>query len=202
MKKTVYGLAMGLLSISMLASCDNGEEKKDAQGTKPAAGAKADVANGNLPNYRFIDSDSIMLRYNLSIDFNEQMIVLQNNLAEEEKRQRASIQSRAAALQKKMETVQSQSEMDALKTEYQSIERLQGQAEQKLSQMGMEMERTLSQNAQTVMDSLSNFLKDYAQQRGYDAVFVKNCAPYYNPALDVTDEVVEGLNARYNKVKK
>lgn len=202
MKKTVYGLAIGLLSISLLASCGKGEEKKDTQGAKPASGAAGASAKENLPNYRFIDSDSIMLKYNLSIDFNEQMIGLQNNLAEEEKRQRASIQSRAAALQKKMEAVQSQAEMDALKTEYQSIEKLQGQAEQKLSQMGVELEKTLAQNAQTVMDSLSNFLKDYAQKRGYDAVFIKNCAPYYNPALDVTDEVVEGLNARYNKVKK
>lgn len=31
---------------------------------------------------------------------------------------------------------------------------------------------------------------------------MKAATLYINPALDVTDEVVKGLNERYNKVKK
>lgn len=187
------------MALMAVTSCSGGAEEKKAGAPKAPAASKAD---GSLPNYRFIDTDTIMLKYNLSIDFNEQMIRLQNNLADEEKRQGDVIQSRANALQAKMNNAQTQSEVDALKAEYESLQNLQNQAQQKLSQMGMDLENTLNANAKTVMDSLSNFLRDYASQRGYDAVFVKNCAPYYDPALDVTAEVVEGLNARYNKVKK
>lgn len=200
MKKSVLGLCIALQAVALLASCG---KSADADKVKhPIKPAPAYAATGAIPNYRFIDSDTIMLKYNLSIDFNEQMIRLQNSLADEEKRQRSSLQSRANALQRKMEAAQTQSDVDALKSEYETLQNLQQQAEQKLNQMGMDIEKTLAANAQTVMDSLTNFLQDYAQQRGYDAVFIKNCAPYYNPALDVTDEVVEGLNARYNKVKK
>lgn len=39
-------------------------------------------------------------------------------------------------------------------------------------------------------------------QKGYDAILFKAATLYINPALDITNEVVEGLNARYNKVKK
>ena len=35
----------------------------------------------------------------------------------------------------------------------------------------------------------------------YDAIFFKNATLYINPNLDITDEIVEGLNARYNKKK-
>ena len=198
MKKRILSVGLGLVALMVVTSCSGGAEEKAGAPKAPAV-SKAD---GSLPNYRFIDTDTIMLKYNLSIDFNEQMIRLQNNLADEEKRQGDVIQSRANALQAKMNNAQTQSEIDALKAEYESLQRLQNQAQQKLSQMGMDLENTLNTNAKTVMDSLSNFLRDYASQRGYDAVFVKNCAPYYDPALDVTAEVVEGLNARYNKVKK
>lgn len=200
MKKTILSVGIGLMALTMLPSCGNSDDK--AAGGKNATAAAKPVLPGSLPNYRFVDSDTIMLKYNLSIDFTEQMIRLQNGLADEEKRQTSIIQTKAAALQSKMNAAQSQSDIDALKSEYESIQNLQNQAQQKLAQMAMEIENTSNANAQTVMDSLTNFLRDYAAQRGYDAVFVKNCAPYYNPALDVTNEVVEGLNARYNKVKK
>lgn len=197
MKKKILGLGMLFIAVSLVCSCGNsGDKKAGAQKNLTPSGTNA----GTLPNYRFIDTDSVMLKYNLSIDFNEQMIRMQNNLNDEEKRQSNIIQSRANALQTKMNAAQSQSDVDALKSEYQSLQNLQNQAQQKLAQMSMDMESTLAANAQTVMDSLSNFLRDYAAERGYEAVFVKNCAPFYNPALDVTAEVVKGLNDRYNKV--
>lgn len=195
-------MGAGILVIAMTAC---GGNDKAADKAKPGNAATAAVTTGDLPNYRFIDTDSIGLKYNLSIDFNEQMIKLQNNLQEEERRQRSTIQARADALQNKInnaQQAQSQSEIDALQQEYANLQNLQAQAEQKLQRMSIEIENTLTANAQIMMDSLNNFLREYAAARGYDAVFVKASAPYYNPALDVTDEVIEGLNARYNKVKK
>ena len=35
--------------------------------------------------------------------------------------------------------------------------------------------------------------------RGYDAILYKNAGVFFNPALDITAEVIEGLNAAYNK---
>ena len=54
----------------------------------------------------------------------------------------------------------------------------------------------------TVNDSIQAFIKDYNKTRGYDAILYKNATLYINPDLDITSEVLEGLNARYNKVKK
>ena len=49
-------------------------------------------------------------------------------------------------------------------------------------------------------DSIEAFIKEYNKTRGYDAILYKAVGVYFNPALDITDEVIKGLNARYNKV--
>lgn len=199
-----FGVAAGILAFGALCSCGNStDEKSKAPVTKnTTTGAPTGKQVETLPNYRFINIDTIGLQYNLAIDFNEQMIRMQNNLAEEEKKQTNSLQNRANALQTKMNAAQSQSDVDALKGEYESIQKQQVSAQQKLAQMGADMEKTIEANAKTMQDSLTSFLRDFALKHGYDAVLISSAAPYYNPALDVTAEVVEGLNARYNKVKK
>ena len=206
MKKTFLSIGVGLLALAVLPSCGGGD-KADSQKAAPSKNKTLAAASGTAAaapgcNFRFIDTDSIGLQYNLAIDFNEQMVKMQSNLEAEEKKQRSSLQQRANALQSKMNNVQSQAEADKLKSEYESIQNASAQAEQKLAQMAADMEKTLAANAKTMQDSLTNFLRDFAAQNGYDAIIVNSAAPYYNPDLDVTAEVVEGLNARYNKVKK
>lgn len=217
MKKTILSVGLGLMALAILPSCggDNTQTKK-SPASKNTTPAQAQSNSGAGPNYRFIDTDSIGLKYNLAIDFNEQMIKMQSNLTEEEKKLRNSIQQQANTLQSKMSAVQSragsarseaemaqiQSEGKKLQSEYEGIQNQSSQAEQKLSQMAADMEKTIATNAKIMQDSLTNFLRDFAAQYGYDAIIVNSAAPYYNPELDVTDEVIKGLNARYNKVKK
>lgn len=203
MKRTVLTLALAAMIGSVAVSCGEKQEESTKSNAKKEALA---AAQGNLPNYRFVDMDSIMLKYNLCLDFNEQMLVLQNQLSDEEKRQTNSLNQKGESFQKRYQAASqqpqpSESEMNALQKEYENIQNLQTQAQQKLAKMGADLEETQMKNLQTVMDSVQNFLKDYAAKHGYDAVFFSNAAPYANPALDVTDEVVEGLNKRYNKVK-
>ena len=206
MKKTFLSVGIGLMALAVLPSCGGGtpekEQPKKASVSKNTTPVPAAPVNPeSTANFRFIDSESLK-EYNLAKDYEEQMIKLNSNLEEEEKKERNSLQQRANALQTKMNNVQSQAEADKLKGEYESIQKQQAQAEQKLAQMAADMEKTVQENAKTLQDSVKSFLKDYAIQKGYDAIIVSDAAPYYNPALDVTEEVIEGLNARYNKVKK
>ena len=50
--------------------------------------------------------------------------------------------------------------------------------------------------------SCKSSVTDYNKIKGYDAILFKSAGAYFNPALDITDEVVKGLNDRYNKVQK
>ena len=72
-----------------------------------------------------------------------------------------------------------------------SLATLERNAQQELLQQQMQLN-----------DSIDSFIKDYNAKHGYDAILFKNAGVYFNPALDITNEVIEGLNARYNKVEK
>lgn len=204
MNKRNLGISLMMMAALCAVSCGNSETKeKTAQKNKTAT---AVPAPGTMPNYRFVNLDTISVKYNLAIDFNEQMIRLQNGLADEEKRQQNLAQNKLAALEKKAQAAQQLTDPVAMRSQLESIQKeyedIQRSAQQKLAEAGINAEKSMADNSKILQDSLTNFLREYAEQRGYDAILVNSAAPYYNPALDVTDEVVEGLNARYNKVKK
>lgn len=210
MKRKFLTLSLAVLAASAMISCGGDDKGKSPAATgKPSVqktDAVAEAQTGQLPNYRVIDMDTILLKYNLSIDFNEQYIKMQNNFQEEYKKQNNSMNSKGESLMKRYQEASSQSvplpsEMDKIQKEYQSLQTQAGQIQEKLAKMENDIEQTQMKNLKTITDSVKNFLKDYAAARGYDAIIVSSMAPYYNPALDVTSEVVEGLNARYNKVK-
>lgn len=205
MKKTILGLGILLLASVTGVSCSNSKEQKAPGAYKNATGAAA-MTPGSMPNYRFINFDTICTKYNLAIDFTEQMMRLQNNYDSEEKKMGNHFQSRYNTFMQKQEALQQErvqlpSEVDALQKEGESLQSYYQQSQQSLMKLQMEIQQTMQSNSKTIVDSLQNFLRDYVAAHGYDAVFYSESAPYYNPALDVTDEVVEGLNARYNKVK-
>ena len=55
------------------------------------------------------------------------------------------------------------------------------------------------QQQMQLTDSIESFIKEFNKTKGYDAILYKAAGVYFNPALDITDEVIKGLNARYVK---
>ena len=82
---------------------------------------------------------------------------------------------------------------------------------QKLQQDLQDLEARLSNSLQeeyqkefqALTDTIQNFTKSYAKEKGYDFILCKSSGIdnvlYANEAYDVTDEVVKALNKRYSK---
>ena len=51
-------------------------------------------------------------------------------------------------------------------------------------------------------DSINNYVKAYNATRGYDAILLREAGVYFNPALDITAEIIQGLNARFEAGNK
>uniref|UniRef100_UPI0026589F9F OmpH family outer membrane protein n=1 Tax=uncultured Muribaculum sp. TaxID=1918613 RepID=UPI0026589F9F len=83
-----------------------------------------------------------------------------------------------------------------------SFNKKQAEAENYLASIQREAEQEMIQQQVQLNDSIEAFIKDYNAKKGYDAILFKNAGVYFNPALDITDEVIKGLNARYNKVSE
>ena len=111
------------------------------------------------------------------------------------------LQSQAAVMQNKMNN-NGYLTRESYEQDQSSLNSMQAEAQKQAATLQSNFEQQALQAQKNVNDSINAFIEEYNKSRGYDAIFFKAATLYINPALDVTDEVVEGLNARYNKLKK
>ena len=193
--------ALCLLAVTILLSlsaCGKDSEKV----TNQNAVITSMVARSDslLPNYRYVDLDSVLSKYNLAKDYNEEMLRMQTNMESEVKRHENSLQSFATSMQNKLQNNGYLTEA-SYKADQQQITDMQTKAQRAVAALQSNFENAALMAQKTVNDSIEAFIRDYNMSKGYDAIFFKAATLYINPALDITQEVVEGLNARYNKVK-
>lgn len=198
MKKNILTVLSIILLLGSAAACGS----KENDGPKKAPAKKeAKVPKDQLPNYRYVDLDSLLSRYNLAKDYNEEMLRIQGNLEQEAKKHDNAIQAFANQMQNKMQN-NSYLSRESYEQDEKHLNSLQANAQKTLGAKQQEAASKAAAAQQAVNDSIQEFIKEYNKKHGYDAIFFKAATLYIDEDLDITDEVVEGLNARYNKVKK
>lgn len=200
MKKSyskIATLAISALLIAGASACGDNSKEKAA-----APKAKTEKSSSSaLPNYRYVDLDTILSRYNLAKDYNEEMLRLQTNAESQMKQHESKIKNFATTVQNKMQNNGYLSE-ESYKADEQKMANMQNEAQRSMQNLQGNIAQAADQAQKTINDSIKAFIESYNKTRGYDAILFKAATLYINPELDITDEVVEGLNARYNKVKK
>lgn len=199
MKQFKTCLAFAAAAAMILAGSTACSDKNAESGSKKAATEKKDTSK--LPNYRYVDLDTVLSKYNLAKDYNEEMLRMQNNAESQMKQHQTKIQNFASNVQNKMQNNGYLSEA-SYKQDEQTMANMQSQAQRSYQSLQSNMEQAAMQAQKAVNDSINAFIESYNKKHGYDAIFYKQSTLYIDPALDITNEVVEGLNARYNKVKK
>lgn len=168
-----------------------------------AASKQAQKGNAAVPatlNIRYIDGDSVSAHYNLAKDFQEQYIRTLSRMQQAEQAKTAEIQKFGASIEQKMRSNGYLTE-ESYNADMARFSKMQQDASNQLSTLQRNSEAELARQQQELNDSIMTYIKEYNKTKGYDAILFKAAGVYFNPALDITDEVVEGLNARYNKVK-
>ena len=167
-----------------------------------AANDETETASfGNKLPIAYINVDSLLSKYNYAKDLNEKMINKQENA-------RASINEKARQLKKEQDDFQRKYQNNAFlsperaQQEYQRLEKkaadLQEYAQRLDNENMLEQQKMLMQ----MNDSINTFIKEYNQEKKYEAIFNNASTLYINPAYDITNEVVELLNKRYAAAKK
>ena len=189
MKKPALSLVL-LLGIAA-ASCSNGNS---GAGTAPAADANNVASASATLNIRYIDLDSVGTHYNLAKDFRAV-----SKIENAQQSKAAEIQRFGQQIEDKMKNngylSQATYEADVAK-----FNKMQQDAQSYLANLQRNSEQELAAQQQQLNDSIESFITSYNAQKGYDAILYKAAGAYFNPALDITQEVIDGLNARYNKV--
>jgi len=181
---------LAVVLMSTASSCNN----KPAEAPKAANGA----AMENL-KIRYIDEDSIMANYNLAKDINEAMLRRQNQYDAAQKQRANEINKFGNAMQQKYQNNQYLTE-EAFNADQAKLQKMQADAENYLASLQQSISNELNQSQIQLLDSIDNFMKDYAKKKGFDMVLRKSATLFIDEKFDVTNEVIEGLNKRYNKV--
>lgn len=200
MKKISLGAAALSFTLALcmaFPSCSSQQKEEKA----PVSTAKEEAPARVLPNYRYVDIDTILSKYNLAKDYSEEMLRMQTNMESEVKRHENSIQSFASTIQNKMQNNIYLSEA-SYKADQEKINNMQLNAQKAVAALQSNFETAALNANKAVTDSIQEYIKEYNSKKGYDAIFLKGATLYISPELDITADIVEGLNARYNKMKK
>lgn len=168
--------------------------------------AGADVNNntqltGDL-KIAYVLSDSILFNYQLAIDLNSVFMSRQNQYNDEFSQKRNNLEKQAIAFQEKLQKGGFLSEERAIRErdrilgEEQEMQRLDQELSTKLARMEQEI------NVQLV-DSIVNYVKEYNQKHGYTYIFSNSGNIIVGAQqFNITNDILNGLNSRYNATKK
>ena len=149
----------------------------------------------------YINLDSLLENYQFAVDANDQIMTKQEDARLKLNTRARNLPNKAADFQRKLDNnaflSRERAEQEAMKIqkEQQELQEL----EAKLSQdIAMELQDINLQLA----DSLTNYLKEYNADGRFQMILSntgKDNILMAADALDITNDVIEGLNARYSK---
>lgn len=201
MNKLAISASTLLLSLfALTATSCGGSTSSDSAAGAPVQAATADGATTTSSlNIRYIDSDSLMTHYNLAKDFQEASMRAVSKIESARQAKATEIQKFAAAIEQKGRSNGYLTEA-SYNADMQKLQKMQQDAEAYLANLSRNTENELGQQQLQLNDSIENYIKIYNASKGYDAILFKAAGVYFNPALDITRDIIDGLNARYNKV--
>lgn len=207
--KTKNLLAIALLTAVCLpafTACGS-ESKKDQSNDSTETVAPGDTtlrkAVGHAPttNIRYVDIDSVLANYTYAVQESKKMQQKALELQQYENSLTANLQKKANDFQQKYQSngFLSQESFDAAQKE---LQQLQETSQRNLATRAQSLDAEAARVQQNVMNSITNYINDYNKDKKYDAILFKNAGIFFNPELDITKEVIEGLNATANKTEK
>jgi outer membrane protein len=181
-----------VVCVSFVA-CSNGEEVK----TQPVN----DTVVAPSMTVAYVDMDTLQAKYQYYIDGRQEFEKTYNSYQTTMAQKVASCQNQEAEFQKNYQEGKFLSEAEVnnayakLVKQRENLERWQEERAKEISEKELAFNKSLE-------DSIHNFLNDYNKEKNYTLILPRNVVLNTNAELDITAEVVKGLNERYTKEKK
>ncbi|KAA8482197.1 periplasmic chaperone for outer membrane proteins Skp [Arcticibacter tournemirensis] len=194
--KSMSKLAAGLLMAAVVVSCNNNKEK--ANDSTPAAAA----AEAKADKIVFVNSDSLVNNYDYFKEIKSKLEVKSKNAQQD-------LSSKGNAFQREVAEYQ-QKAKDMSADERASTEQRLARKQQELAAFNQNASSALANESaaenEKLYDKVAEYLKTYAKQKGYKMVLTYSKSNpsllFADESLDVTQDVVKGLNEAYKKDKK
>lgn len=198
---SVVSLLLSVVLLVVVLCGGNGDN--DVRETNPKTVAKNKTLSSGGLKVAYINTDSVLAKYQMARDMEESLKAYQQSLENE-------LQSKASKLKSDYEnymkngsnltlTQQKQTEQDLTQRQ----QNLPAQQQQMLTNL---QERQMADNKK-LLDAIYAFIRDYnSKHQNFDIILSKSymASPvlYIDKGMDITDEIIEGLNKEYKEYKK
>ncbi len=196
MKKLLF---VSALALSIFASCNDKKAETTAQPEAQAETKTVKIEGDSFEpttNIRYYNLDTVMANYELVKTFNAANLRTMNNLQAAQNSRESELNRMAENIQKKMQSNGYLSEA-SYNADVAELNRKQQEAQNYLGNLQMKAQQEALNQQAEFLDSVDNFLAVYNREKHYDAILTVTPGTHFNRALDITKEVVDGLNARY-----
>lgn len=189
-----------LLSAALAFTACNKQQPTDKVKSNglPQAGAKTQGGEVAVVNI-----DSLATQYEYCKDGQKALEAKQNAYRNQLNQKGQSLQNAMIAFQRKMQSGGFASQQEA-QAEQQRLQKQQEQLQQFQERIEQEMQKAATDYQQVLRDSINSYLKDYNKDGRFKMILSRSGDNilYADKSLDITDDVVAGLNKRYSKGKK
>lgn len=195
--KTIATALCATATMFTLTQCNNAPQ--------PAPIAPAPVVCDTTPALKiaYVDIDTLLINYDLWNDLNEEMIRKEENVRATLNEKAKDLEADFAEFERKLNNngfvtrERAESEQNRILKKRQDLEELQ----ERLSN-----ELTIENNKNNILfrDSINAYIKEYNRTKGYNIILSRlgDNILYIDGGMNITQEVVDGLNARYKATKK
>ncbi len=194
--KRIAKASVLLLSALLFVQCAAKDGEKSAA-TNANTTTTAE-SNANI-KIAYVDGDSLMNNYNFAKDVNEAMLRGQNKLDNAQRQKANELQRFYGEIDRKYKNNEYLTQ-ESFNADQQKYQKMQGDAATYMSNLERSVQNELMMNTQQLTDSVNKFIAEYAKKNGYSIILRKEATWYIGNVDDVTNDVIKGLNERYNKV--
>lgn len=166
--------------------------------------ATTNISGNNAGNctlkIAYVEIDTLLTKYNFWNDLNEMMMKKEENIRATLNEKGRELENEAKEFQRKLENnafatrERAEQENARLIKKQQDLQELQ-------NRLSNELAAENQKNSLQLRDSINSFLQTYNKEKGYNFILSNTGFDnllYADKAYNITDEIVEGLNKRYN----
>ena len=171
--------------------------KTDAQ-TSAATNEPVVAGEGRQLTIAYVNTDSINAKYEYAQDLEKEVKAYQKNKENSYQQQMTQFQNDYQNYLKtgdQLTLAQQQAKETELKQRAEKLANLE-------QQLAMQVQQKLMDENQKMLDAVYQYIEKYnTADAKYDLIFTQSILLYGNEAMDITDEIIEGLNEEYRATK-
>ena len=191
-KLSTFGaIAVAVVALFSLSSCDNSPKTDKSSDEKPQVNSSLKIA--------YVEVDSIMSQYEFCKEYSLILEKKSQNIQTTLQQKGQALQAAANNFQQKLQQnaytrEQAEQVQAGLQKQNADLEALQ-------ARLSAEFQNETAKFNEALHDSIQHFINKYNKDKKYTMILSKSGDNilYANKGIDITDEIVKGLNKAYKK---